>query len=154
MRIGHGYDFHRYAPERKLVLGGVTIPHHVGLLGHSDADVIIHAVCDAILGALALGDIGQHFPDTDMQYKNCDSRELLKKVVQLMQSHKYTINNVDISVIADHPKIAPHMLQMRQQLANCLQVELNAVGMKATTQEGCAPEGICAHVVALLVTHD
>lgn len=149
-RIGHGYDFHRYAEGRKLFLGGVEIPHRVGLEGHSDADVLIHALCDALLGAVALGDIGKHFPDTDPAYKGIASRKLLQSVRDKVKAKGFKAVNVDMTVIADHPKIAEYVPQMRRLLAEDLGIDHDCVGIKATTKEGCAPEGIAAHSVVLL----
>ncbi len=154
MRIGHGYDVHRLVPDRKLILGGVTIPHETGLLGHSDADVLTHAVMDALLGAAALGDIGKHFPDTDPLYKGADSLVLLQKVALLLLSHGWTVGNIDATVIAQAPKLAPHIAQMRENIANTLQMELDCVNIKATTEEhlGFTGEklGIAAHAVCIL----
>ncbi|HLT63073.1 MAG TPA: 2-C-methyl-D-erythritol 2,4-cyclodiphosphate synthase [Pseudohongiella sp.] len=157
MRIGHGYDAHRFAePEdnKPLVLGGVTIPHDRGLLAHSDGDALIHALCDAILGALALGDIGKHFPDTDAAYKNADSANLLKHVVKLMQEKGWSIVNADMTILAQAPKMAPHILAMRQRLAELLCVDVDAVNVKASTTEGMGfvgrREGLETHAVVLL----
>ncbi len=155
MRIGFGYDVHKLVPERKLILGGVTIPHETGLLGHSDADVLIHALMDAILGALALGDIGKHFPDTDGAYKNIDSMVLLEKVVEIMKKEGYQIGNVDCTVCAQRPKLAPHIEAMRENLARVLQTDINNVSVKATTTEKLGfegrEEGISASAVCLLI---
>ena len=157
IRIGHGYDAHRFAePEdnKPLVLGGVTIPHDRGLLAHSDGDALIHALCDAILGALALGDIGKHFPDTDAAYKNADSANLLKHVVKLMQEKGWSIVNADMTILAQAPKMAPHILAMRQRLAELLCVDVDAVNVKASTTEGMGfvgrREGLETHAVVLL----
>lgn len=158
MRIGHGYDIHRFEaqPTRDYVtLGGVQIPHSHGLIAHSDGDVLIHAICDAILGALALGDIGKHFPDTDPAYKNCDSRDLLRHVVQKMLAENYTIGNIDATILAELPKILPHAAAMRAHLASDLQISINNINIKATTHEGLGAigekRGIAAHAVVLLV---
>lgn len=155
MRIGHGYDAHRFTPGRPLVLGGVTIPHDQGLAAHSDGDVLIHALCDALLGAAALGDIGRHFPDSSKDYENIDSRILLRKVVALLHAKSLQVGNVDVTVIAQKPKLAPHAPAMRKHLAADLQVNEDQVNIKATTTEGMGftgrGEGIAAHAVALLV---
>lgn len=155
MRIGHGYDVHRLVQGRKLILGGVEIENNgVGLLGHSDADVLLHAVSDALLGAAALGDIGKHFPDTDERYKGADSLKLLTAVVNLLEKNGYAIGNVDATVLAQAPKLAPYILEMRKNIAHACRVELDAVSVKATTEEGLgftgAKEGIAAHAVCLL----
>jgi len=154
MRIGHGYDVHRLVEGRKLILGGVEIPHEKGLLGHSDADVLTHAVMDALLGAAALGDIGKHFPDTDERYKGADSIELCKKAVQLIRNQQYSVVNIDATVIAQAPKLAPHIEEMRRNLSDALGVSLDCVNVKATTEEhlGFTGEklGIAAHAVCLL----
>ena len=154
MRIGHGYDVHKLVEGRKLILGGVEITYEKGLLGHSDADVLTHALMDARLGAAALGDIGKLFPDNDPHYEGADSVELLKKVTSLLREHGYHIGNVDCTVIAQRPKLAPHIPEMRRKLAAVMQVEESAVNVKATTEEklGFTGEGlgISAHAVALL----
>ncbi len=153
-RIGHGYDVHRLVPERDLILGGVNIPHETGLLGHSDADVLTHAVMDALLGALALGDIGKHFPDNDPAYKGADSLKLAKAVGALIRSHGWEIGNVDATILAQAPKLAPHIQAMRENLANALETEVDRISIKATTEEklGFTGEklGIAAHAVCLL----
>lgn len=141
MRIGLGYDVHQLVPDRKLWLGGVEIPHTLGLLGHSDADVLIHAICDAILGAAALGDIGQHFPDKDPQYKGIDSKILLKKCGELIREKGYRIENIDSIVVAQRPKIGSYIPQMRQTLANVLGLDIDQVSVKATTTEHLGFEG-------------
>ena len=155
IRVGHGYDVHRLVADRKLILGGVQIPHDTGLLGHSDADVLTHAVMDALLGALALGDIGKHFPDTDPAYSGADSLRLAKAVTELVTRDGWEIGNVDATVIAQAPKLAPHIPQMRQNLANTLGIPLDRVSVKATTEEklGFTGEklGISTHAVALLI---
>lgn len=135
IRVGQGFDVHAFAPDRKLIICGVTIPYEVGLLGHSDADVAIHALCDALLGAAALGDIGKHFPDTDPRYKGIDSRRLLRHVVELIASEGYSISNADITVIAQAPKMAPHIASMRQNMADDLGIDIGRVNVKATTTE-------------------
>jgi len=154
MRIGHGYDVHRLVAGRDLVLGGVKIPHDKGLLGHSDADALIHAICDACLGAAGLGDLGHHFPDTDKQYKNIDSRVLLRKVSEQLQQRGFRIANVDSTIVAQAPKLAPHIEQMATNIAADLGVARGQVNVKATTTErlGFAgrEEGIAAHAVVLL----
>lgn len=154
MRIGHGYDVHRFAENRKLILGGVEILYEKGLLGHSDADVILHAIADALLGAAALGDIGKHFPDSDEKYKNADSLVLLGKVAKLLRENGYTVVNVDSTVIAQAPKLAPHILKMRENIAAALGVDVSCISVKATTEEGLgftgSKEGIAAHAVCLI----
>ena len=155
MRIGMGYDVHRLVEDRKLILGGVEIPWEKGLLGHSDADVLVHAVMDALLGAAALGDIGQHFPDTDPAYKGADSLQLLSKVGEILKEAGYQIGNVDATVIAQRPKLAPYREQMRVNMARALSVDVSQISVKATTEEGLgftgAGEGISAQAVALLI---
>ena len=154
MRIGIGYDVHQLTPDRQLWLGGVEIPHHLGLLGHSDADVLLHAICDALLGAAALGDIGKHFPDKDPQYKNIDSKILLRHCGELLQRKGYQIENIDSIVVAQQPKLAPHIPVMRQTIADTLNIRLDQVSVKATTTEHLGfegrEEGISAHAVVLL----
>ncbi len=154
IRVGHGYDVHRLVPDRPLILGGVTIPHSTGLLGHSDADVLLHAISDALLGALALGDIGKHFPDTDPRYAGADSRVLLAAVVDLIRQRGWEVGNVDATILAQAPKLAPHILQMRQNIAETLGISIDRVSVKATTEEhlGFTGEGlgIAAHAVCLL----
>lgn len=136
MRIGMGYDVHRLTENRKLILGGVDIPYEKGLLGHSDADVLLHAIMDALLGAAALGDIGKHFPDSDEQYKGISSIELLKHVGKLLQDAGWKINNIDSTIIAQRPKLAPHIMNMRENIAKALNIELGQINVKATTEEG------------------
>ena len=154
MRIGHGYDVHRLVEGRKLILGGVEIPWVKGLLGHSDADVLTHALMDALLGAAALGDIGKLFPDSDERYKGADSVELLHTVRQVLKGAGYCVVNVDCTVIAQRPKLAPHISLMREKLAAAMEVELDRVSVKATTEEGLGFSGeglgIAAHAVALI----
>ena len=154
MRIGHGYDAHRFGPGRPLVLGGVTIAHPQGLIAHSDGDVIVHALCDALLGAAALGDIGRHFPDSSAELAGIDSRILLRRVVSLVREEGLAVGNVDITVVAQVPRIAPHVAAMRANLAADLAVDVSRVNLKATTTEGMGftgrAEGIAAHAVALL----
>ena len=154
MRVGHGYDVHRLAEGRKLILGGVDIPWERGLLGHSDADVLTHAVMDALLGAAGLGDIGRHFPDTDPAYAGADSLKLLAYVVALLRERGFTVGNVDATVLAQRPKLAPHIPQMRDNLARTMEVGPEQVNVKATTEEGLgftgSGEGMAAHAVALI----
>lgn len=154
MRIGYGYDVHRLEAGRPLVLGGVTVPFEKGLLGHSDADVLLHAVCDALLGACALGDIGRHFPDTDEQYAGADSRRLLRNVVGLVEQKGFEVVNVDATIVAEKPRLAPHIPAMRRNIAADLQLEEAQVSVKATTSEGMGfeglKEGISARTVVLL----
>lgn len=154
MRIGHGYDVHRFCEDRKLFLGGVEIPHTKGLLGHSDADVLLHAVCDALLGAAALGDIGKLFPDNDSAYKDIDSKILLKKTVELLAQKGYKISNIDCTVIAQKPKLAPYIDEMRHVIANICLVDIDYINVKATTEEKLGftgrEEGISAHAVCLI----
>jgi 2-C-methyl-D-erythritol 2,4-cyclodiphosphate synthase len=157
MRIGQGFDVHQLVEGRKLIIGGVEIPHDRGLLGHSDADVLLHAISDALLGAAALGDIGRHFADTDEKYKNIDSRILLREVVHLVREQGFRIGNVDATIIAQTPKMAPHIAHMVAHIASDLRIEKNAVNVKATTTEklGYAGrgEGIAAQAVVLLLAN-
>ncbi len=154
IRIGHGYDVHRLVEGRDLILGGVNIPYQKGLLGHSDADVLLHAISDSLLGALALGDIGKHFPDTDPKYKGADSLVLLSHVAGLIAQQGWHVGNVDATVLAQAPKLAPHISLMRENIAKALSVSVDAVSVKATTEEhlGFTGEGlgISAHAVCLL----
>ena len=155
IRIGHGYDVHRLTAGRKLILGGVEIENGgIGLLGHSDADVLLHAIADSLLGACALGDIGKHFPDTDEAFKDADSIELLKKVGEIIANGGYKINNVDATVIAQAPKLSPFIDEMRNNIANALEISFDRVSVKATTEEKLgftgAGEGIAAHSVCLV----
>lgn len=154
MRIGQGYDVHRLVEGRDLILGGVNIPYEKGLLGHSDADVLVHAVMDALLGAAALGDIGQHFPDTDPRYKGISSIELLKHVGALLEEHGYVIENIDSTIIAQRPKLAPFRPQMAVNIAEALHLDVNQVSVKATTEEGLGftgtGEGISSQAITLL----
>lgn len=156
IRVGHGYDVHKLVPDRKLILGGVEIENNnIGLLGHSDADVLLHAVSDALLGAAALGDIGKHFPDTDERYKGADSLALLCNVVQLLYQNGYAVGNIDATLLAQAPKLAPFIPEMRQNIARACRIDMDAVSVKATTEEGLgftgAKEGIAAHAVCLLI---
>ena len=154
MRIGSGYDVHKLAEGRDCIIGGVKIPYEKGLLGHSDADVLLHAIADALLGAAALGDIGRHFPDNDPQYKGADSRKLLSRVLGLILAEGYCIINIDATIIAQKPKMAPHIEQMRKNIAETLQIDLKQFNVKATTEEGLgftgAGLGIAASAVCLL----
>jgi 2-C-methyl-D-erythritol 2,4-cyclodiphosphate synthase len=155
MRIGHGYDVHRFTDGDFITLGGVRIPHKYGLLAHSDGDVVLHALSDALLGAAALGDIGKHFPDTDPQFKGADSRVLLRHVVGIVQAKGWKVGNIDATIVAQAPKMAPHIETMRQLIAQDLLVELDQVNVKATTTEKLGftgrEEGIAVHAVALLL---
>ncbi len=154
IRIGHGYDVHKLVEGRDLILGGVKIPHTLGLLGHSDADVLLHAISDSLLGALALGDIGKHFPDTDPRYKGADSLELLRHVVQLIHENGYAVGNLDAVILAQKPKLAPHIEKMRENIAKVCEISVDRVSVKATTEERLGftgrEEGISAHCVVLL----
>lgn len=154
IRVGHGYDVHKLVEGRRLIIGGVEIPHTLGLLGHSDADVLLHAISDAVLGAAALGDIGKHFPDTDPNFKGADSLKLLEHCVKLVMEKGYRINNVDATIIAQKPKMLPHIPTMRENIAKALQVDVDQVNVKATTEEklGFTGQelGISAHAVALI----
>ena len=155
MRVGMGYDVHRLAEDRKLILGGVEIPYEKGLLGHSDADVLLHAVMDALLGAAALGDIGRHFPDTDPQYEGISSMKLLEHVAELLEEADYVVENIDATVIAQRPKLMPYMDQMKKNIAQVLGLEESQVNVKATTEEGLGftgtGEGISAQAVCMLM---
>lgn len=154
MRIGHGYDVHKLVTGRKLILGGVTIPHETGLLGHSDADVLAHAVSDALLGAAVLGDIGGFFPDNDPKYQDADSMELLRQVCDELYDRGYTIENIDATVIAQAPKLKPYIEQMRKNLAQACEINVNQISVKATTEEHLGftgrKEGIAVHAVCLI----
>jgi 2-C-methyl-D-erythritol 2,4-cyclodiphosphate synthase len=154
VRIGHGYDVHRLVEGRKLIMGGVDIPWEKGLLGHSDADVLLHAIADAILGAIGLGDIGKHFPDTDPAYKGADSLKLLEHVGKLAAERGYCLGNLDATIIAQMPKMAPHIQKMRENIARVLNATTEQVNVKATTEEGLGftgtGEGISAHAVVLM----
>jgi len=155
MRVGIGYDVHKLVADRKLIIGGVHIPYEKGLLGHSDADVLLHAIKDAILGAAALGDIGKHFPDTDERYKGANSLELLKEVSDLIKSKGYKIHNLDATIIAQKPKMASHIEQMRANIAAAINVDMDSVNVKATTTEGLGfvgvGEGIAANAIASII---
>ena len=154
IRVGYGYDVHRLAENRDFWMGGVKIDHHVGLLGHSDADVLIHAICDAVLGAANMRDIGFHFPDTDPKYKGADSKVLLQRTIELIATKGYRVGNVDCTVCAERPKLNPHVEAMRQCLASLIQVDEDAISIKATTSERMGfvgrEEGIAAYCVALI----
>ncbi len=154
MRIGHGYDVHKLAENRKCIIGGVEIPYEKGLLGHSDADVLLHAVCDAVLGAAALGDIGKHFPDNDNAFLNIDSRILLRKTADLIKEKGYKVVNIDATVIAQKPKMAPYIPQMIENISKDLNIDISNINVKATTEEGLgftgALEGISAHAVCII----
>ena len=156
MRIGQGYDVHKLVPDRELILGGVTIPYEKGLLGHSDADVLVHAVMDALLGAAALGDIGQHFPDTDPAYKGISSLKLLEHVGALLEEHYFLIENIDATIIAQAPKMRPHIDTMRENIAKALVIDVGQVNVKATTEEGLgftgSGEGISSQAICLVTT--
>ena len=156
MRIGYGYDVHKLVKNRKLILGGVEIPHELGLAGHSDADVLIHAIIDAILGALAAGDIGQHFPDSDENFKDIDSRILLREIAKKLNDAEFEIGNLDSTICAQKPKLQKHILQMRRNISSDLRTEIDNVSIKATTEEGLGisgkEKGITATAVVLLKT--
>ena len=155
IRIGNGYDIHKLVAGRSLILGGVEIPHALGLLGHSDADVLTHAIMDALLGALSLGDIGHYFPPNDPQWQGANSITLLKQVLNIIQSQGWQIGNIDSTIVAEQPKLKPHLKAMRSALAEAMGVEINLVSIKATTNEELGPtgrqEGICAYAVVLLI---
>lgn len=154
MRIGLGYDVHRLVEERDLIIGGVTIPYEKGLLGHSDADVLIHAIIDSLLGASALGDIGTLFPDTDMKFKGISSIKLLEEVGKLLREHHYLISNIDSTIIAQKPKMAPYIMEMRENIAKALNIDLMKINVKATTEEGLGftgtGEGISSQSICLI----
>ena len=154
MRVGMGYDVHKLTEDRKLILGGVEIPYEKGLLGHSDADVLLHAIMDALLGAAALGDIGKHFPDTDPQYKGISSIKLLEHVAALLDENGYVVENIDATIIAQRPKMRPHIDQMRENMAKALKIDVDQINVKATTEEGLGftgtGEGISSQAITLL----
>lgn len=154
MRIGHGYDVHKLKKGRNLIIGGVEIPYKKGLLGHSDADVLLHAISDALLGAAALGDIGKHFPPSDERYKDIDSRILLKQVGKILADNGYKVQNIDATILAEAPKMLPHIGDMRRNIADDLNLEIDMVSVKATTEEGLGftgkGQGIAAHAVCLI----
>ncbi|MEH2354469.1 2-C-methyl-D-erythritol 2,4-cyclodiphosphate synthase [Nostoc sp.] len=158
IRIGNGYDIHQLVRDRALILGGIKIPHELGLLGHSDADVLTHAIMDAMLGALSLGDIGHYFPPNDPQWAGADSLILLTQVNQLIRDRGWQVGNIDSVVVAERPKLKPHIHNMRDKLAAVLELEPNQIGIKATTNEKLGPvgreEGICAYAVVLLVASE
>ena len=153
-KVGHGYDVHKLEKGRKFVIGGIEINHHKGAVGHSDADVVIHVICDALLGALSLGDIGKHFPDTDQKYKGIDSKILLQKVISLVKKNKYQISNVDVSILLEKPKLRNHIDLMRDNLSNIMGINITQISVKATTTEGLGfvgrEEGVAAHCVCLI----
>ena len=152
--IGHGYDVHKLEEGRKFVIGGIEIEHHKGAVGHSDADVVVHVICDALLGALSLGDIGKHFPDTDDKYKGIDSKILLQKVMKLVQEEKYQISNVDVTILLQKPKLRNYIDSMRDTLSNIMEINTSQISVKATTTEGLGfvgrEEGVAAHCVCIL----
>ena len=154
IRIGHGYDVHAFAENRKCIIGGVNIPYEKGLLGHSDADVLLHAISDSLLGAAALGDIGKHFPDTDIKYKGADSLVLLQEVGKLIENECYIIENIDATIIAQAPKMRPYIDTMRQNIADALSIDISQINVKATTEEGLGftgnGEGISSQAICLL----
>ena len=154
IRIGHGYDVHKLEEGKKFVVGGIEIEHNKGAVGHSDADVVIHVICDALLGALSLGDIGKHFPDTDEKYKHIDSKILLEKVMRLITDNQYYISNLDITILLEKPKLRDHIDLMRVKLSEIMNIELSQISIKATTTEGLGfvgrEEGIAAHCVCLI----
>ena len=154
IRVGHGFDVHKLVPGRKLWLGGIEVPFNMGLAGHSDADVLIHAVCDALLGAMAMGDIGNHFPDSDEEYRDIDSKVLLKEVFNIMEAGGWELGNLDATLIMEEPKVSKHIPKMRSKLAGILKTEIENISIKATTSENLGPEGrgegISAHAVALI----
>ena len=155
MRIGQGYDVHRLVPDRALIIGGVEIPYELGLLGHSDADVLLHAITDSLFGAAAMGDIGTHFPDSDPAYRGADSLELLRQCGELLRQAGYRIGNIDSTIIAQKPKMAPHIPQMRRKIADALQIPVDAVSVKAKTEEGLGftgtGQGIAAQSICLIL---
>ena len=155
-RIGHGYDVHKLEEGKKFVIGGIEIDYHKGAVGHSDADIVIHVICDALLGALSKGDIGKHFPDTDNKYKGIDSKILLQKVMKLLQDGKYQISNVDVTILLQKPKLRNYIDSMRDTLSNIMEIELSQISIKATTTEGLGfvgrEEGVAAHCVCILKT--
>ncbi|ADU23427.1 2-C-methyl-D-erythritol 2,4-cyclodiphosphate synthase [Ruminococcus albus] len=156
MRIGHGYDVHRLTEGRKLILGGVEIPYKYGLDGHSDADVLVHALMDAILGALALGDIGQHFPDTDPEYKGADSMKLLDKVIEFVDDSNYVFSNADMTICCQNPKLAPYIMDMRNNIAMTIGCDIDQISIKATTEEklGFTGEGLGISATAVVLLED
>ncbi len=156
MRVGMGYDVHRLVEDRKLIIGGVEIPHEKGLLGHSDADVLTHAVMDSILGAMAMGDIGKHFPDTDQKFKGADSLKLMEHVYEIMKEEGYVLGNIDCTIIAQAPRMAPHIPQMRENFARIMHTDIKNINVKATTEEKLgftgSGEGISTQSICLLLT--
>ena len=158
IRIGHGFDVHAFGEDRPLIIGGVEVPYHTGFIAHSDGDVALHALTDALLGAAALGDIGKLFPDTDMQYKNADSRVLLREAFRQVQEKGYKVGNVDVTIIAQAPKMAPHILKMRENVAKAINADIDCVSIKATTEEGLGftgnKEGISSQAICSLIKVD
>ena len=158
MRIGLGYDVHRLVEERDLIIGGVTIPYEKGLLGHSDADVLLHSIMDSLLGASALGDIGTHFPDTDERYRGASSIKLLEEVGKLLYKNGFSINNIDSTIIAQKPRMSPHIMNMRENIAKALNIDINKINVKATTEEGLGftgtGEGISSQSICLLTVNN
>lgn len=158
MRIGMGYDVHRLVPDRKLIMGGVEIPYELGLLGHSDADVLLHSIMDALLGAAALGDIGKHFPDSDPKYKGISSIKLMEHVAKLLEENHYIVENIDATIIAQKPKMRPYIDTMNENIANALGIELSRVNVKATTEEGLgftgSGEGISSQAICMLSSYE
>lgn len=154
MRVGLGYDVHKLVPNRDLIIGGVKIPHTLGLLGHSDADVLLHAIMDSLLGAAALGDIGKHFPDTDSKFKGISSIKLLNEVNMLLNKNNYKIENIDATIIAQRPKMSPHIMSMRQNISEALNISIDQINIKATTEEGLGftgtEEGIASQAICLI----
>ncbi len=157
-RVGHGYDVHRFGDGDFIVLGGIKIPHHHGFIAHSDGDVLIHSLCDALLGSIAAGDIGQHFPDTDEKYKNIDSTLLLKQCYKLLSQEHYAIENIDVTIVAQKPKMSPYIQKMRDTLSALLELSLTQINIKATTTEGLGftgnEEGIAVHTVVMVYTNN
>ena len=153
-RIGHGYDVHKLENGKKFIIGGIQIDHDKGAVGHSDADVVIHVICDALLGALSLGDIGKHFPDTDEKYKGIDSKVLLYKVLDLLKEKEYRVSNVDVTILLQKPKLRDHINSMRATLSNIMEIDISQISVKATTTEGLGfvgrEEGVAAHCVCLI----
>jgi len=158
IRVGHGYDVHKWGADKPLILAGVDIPHHIGLIAHSDGDVVLHAITDAVLGAMALGDIGQHFPDTDSRYKGADSMLLLQEALRLATEKKFAVANLDVTVVAQAPKLASYIQPMRESIASGLNITVDAVNVKATTTEKLGfvgrEEGIACHCVILMAAQD
>ena len=156
-RIGHGYDVHRLEEGEKFIIGGIEVDHYKGAIGHSDADIVIHVICDALLGAMSMGDIGSHFPDTDKKYKNIDSKILLKEVVKILNEKKYEINNIDVTILLENPKLSGYIDNMKKSLSKVIGIDKSFLSIKATTTEGLGfvgrEEGVAAHCVALLINN-